>query len=113
MPRDGTRYLVLDDALHSIFEAVNAEFESQAGRVKERRSWRVSHREFRDDRAVFFVNYLPRSGVYTQSYYARVTSAGEATAPPAKIEAMYDPEFYALSTSRKLKTPNPLHTARR
>ena len=32
MPRDGTRYLVIDDPLPSIFEAVNTDFASQAGR---------------------------------------------------------------------------------
>jgi uncharacterized protein YfaS (alpha-2-macroglobulin family) len=113
MPRDGTRYLVIDDALPSIFETVNTEFESQAGRVANQSNWSISHQELRDDHAVFFLNYVPRSGTYTVTYHARVTSAGEAKAPPAKIEAMYDPEFYALSTSRRFKTPNPLHTAMR
>ncbi|MFP6878013.1 MAG: MG2 domain-containing protein [Roseibacillus sp.] len=113
MPRDGTRYLVIDDPLPSIFEAVNTEFGSQAGRLKKTTSWRISNQELRDDRAVFFVNYIPRSGSYKVSYHARVTSAGTAVAPPAKVEAMYEPEFYALSSSRAFKTPNPLHTAAR
>jgi len=113
MPRDGTRYLAIDDPLPSIFEAVNTEFASQAGRLRKESSWRISHQEIRDDRAVFFINHLPRSGSYTLSYHARVTSAGSAVAPPAKVEAMYEPEFFALSASRKFTTPNPLNTAAR
>ena len=113
MPRDGTRYLVVDDPLPSLFEAVHTGFASQAGRVRENTNWRVSHRELRDDRAVFFLNRVPRSGTYKLSYYARVTSSGEAVAPPAKVEAMYEPEFFALSTSRRFETPNPLSTAMR
>ena len=113
MPRDGTSYLVIDDPLPSIFEAVNTEFASQAGRLKRKVRWNISNQELRDDRAVFFVNYVPRSGTYKASYHARVTSAGTAIAPPAKVEAMYEPEFFALSPSRPFKTPNPLHTAAR
>ena len=113
MPRDGTRYLVVDDPLPSIFEAVNTDFASQAGRLKSKKDWSVSHQEFRDDRVLFFMNYLPRSGSYTLSYQARVTSAGSALAPPAKVEAMYEPEFFALSASRRFVTPNPLKTANR
>ena len=113
MPRDGTRYLAIDDPLPSIFEAVNTEFASQAGRLRKEGSWRISHQEIRDDRAVFFINHLPRSGNYTLSYHARVTSAGAAVAPPAKVEAMYEPEFFALSASRQFTTPNPLKAAAR
>ena len=113
MPRDGTRYLVVDDPLPSIFEAVNTDFASQAGRLKINKDWSISHQEFRDDRVLFFMDYVPSSGSYTLSYQARVTSAGSALAPPAKVEAMYEPEFFALSASDRFVTPNPLKTANR
>lgn len=114
MPRDGTRYLVVDDPLPSLFETVNTQFASQAGRLaKGKNYWNPDYRELRKDRALFFINHVPRSGVYKLSYHARVTSAGEATAPPAKVEAMYEPEFYALSPSRRLTTPPPPETAGR
>lgn len=113
MPRDETNYLVIDDPLPSIFEAVNTQFESQAGRLQKKSNWQVSNQELRDDRALFFVNHIPRSGTYWLSYHARVTSAGTAVAPPAKVEAMYEPEFFALSSSRTFRTPNPLQTAAR
>ena len=113
MPRDETAYLVVDDPLPSILEAVNTTFASQAGRLEKENDWEVSHEEIRDDRVLFFIDYLPRSGSYTLSYHARVTSAGSAVAPPAKVEAMYEPEFFALSASRQFTTPNPLNTAAR
>ena len=113
MPRDETVYLVIDDPLPSIFEAVNTTFASQTGRLNKNNNWEVSHEELRDDRVLFFINSLPRSGSYTLSYHARVTSAGSVVAPPAKVEAMYEPEFFALSASHKFTTPNPLHTATR
>jgi len=112
IPQAGTRYLAIDDPLPALFETVNADFASQAGNVKQARtSWRVSHRELRDDRALFFINYADRSGQQTLEYYARVTSAGNAVAPPAKVEAMYDPQSFALSASQAFQTPNPLATA--
>ena len=55
------------------------------------------------ERAVFFLNYVPRGGTYTVSYHARVTTAGEATAPPAKVEAMYEPEVNGRTVSRKVE----------
>ena len=113
VPGTGARYLVIDDPLPSLFETVNTEFKSQAGNVRDERNWRVSHKELRDERAVFFINYLSRGGRYKVSYLARVTSAGEAIAPPAKVEAMYDPQSFGLSSSRLFKTPDPLTTAGR
>ena len=74
----------------------------------------MSHQELRDDRAVFFIDHPDRGGSHSLSYLARVTSAGEAIAPPAKVEAMYDPQSFALSSSsHSFKTPDPLVTAAR
>ena len=112
VPADNSRYLVVDDPLPSLFEAVNTDFKSQSGVTKKTHNgWRVSHQELRDDRAVFFLDRVYKRGSYKLSYHARVTSAGEAVAPPAKIEAMYDPQSYALTASRTFKTPNPIPTA--
>ena len=114
VPSDNSRYLVIDDSLPSLFETVNTDFASQAGAIKKQRDgWNVSHKELRDDRAVFFLNHVYRRGTYTVSYHARVTTAGQAVAPPAKIEAMYDPQSYALTAPRTFRTPNPVPTAGR
>jgi uncharacterized protein YfaS (alpha-2-macroglobulin family) len=115
LPRDDARYLVVEDPLPAICEAVNTEFVTQAGRIAGRgpNGWEVSHQELRDDRAVFFVNRCHHRGTYEISYHARVTSAGQAAVPPAKVEAMYDPRFFALSASTTLRTPAPAMTSGR
>ncbi|MES2476841.1 MAG: MG2 domain-containing protein [Verrucomicrobiota bacterium] len=103
LPKDDTRYLVIEDPLASIFETVNTDFASQRAAVGTRTSendWNVSHSELRTDRAVFFLDHVWRKGTYTVSYLARCTLAGQAVAPPAKVESMYDPENFALSASR-------------
>ena len=103
LPRDGTSYVVVEDPLASLFETVNSDFQSQrsaAGVSGSENDWSVSHSELRSDRAVFFLDHVRRGGTHTLSYLARCTIAGRATAPPAKVESMYDPEKFALSASR-------------
>jgi alpha-2-macroglobulin len=107
LPSDQTKYLVIDDPLPALFETVNADFASQKAAVGTRTSqddWNVSHSELRSDRATFFLDQVWRKGTYTLSYLARCTVSGQATAPPAKVESMYDPENVALSASRVFMT---------
>ncbi len=107
LPKDNSRYLVIEDPLPSIFETVNNDFSSQSAAAGIRTSesdWTVSHSELRTDRAAFFLDEVWRKGTYTLTYLARCTIAGQATAPPAKVESMYDPENFALSASRVFNT---------
>ena len=107
LPSDDTRYLVVDDPLPSIFEAVNTDFASQAGGQTIHTSendWSISHSELRSDRAVFFMDHVYRKGTYKLTYLARCTVGGEASVPPAKAESMYNPESFALSASQKFST---------
>ena len=104
LPNDDLRYLVIEDRLPSLFEAVNNSFDSQASNMSAGNTsdteWSVSHSELRDDRAVFFLDRGWRNDTKTLVYLARVTQSGQAIAPPAKVESMYDPENLALSASR-------------
>ncbi len=105
LPADDSRYLVIEDRLPAIFEAINNDFSSQAahsnaGHTSEH-SWNISHRELRSDRAVFFYDRIWRKGRQEITYLARCTMDGQATAPPAKAESMYDPDNVALSASRE------------
>ena len=103
LPAGGTRYLVVEDPLPALFETVNDRFESQRSAVADdpgRDNWHISHSELRDDRAVFYLDYVHAAGTYAASYLARCTLAGEATAPQAKAELMYDATKTALSNSR-------------
>lgn len=109
LPRDDERYLVIEDRLPSVFEAINNSFASQApptaaGGTSES-SWTISHSEVRDDRVMFFFDRIYSSGTRTLTYLARCTMAGEAYAPSAKVEAMYDPDHTALSASRQFEVP--------
>ena len=107
LPKDDTRYLVIEDLLPAVLETVNSDFQSQKSALGVRTSetdWNISHSELRSDRAVFFLDHVWRKGTYTVTYLARCTLAGQATAPPAKVESMYDPENFALSASRVFHT---------
>ncbi len=103
LPKDDTKYLVVEDMLPASFETVNTDFRSQGsgtGAATSETDWQVSHSELRTDRAVFYLDHIWRSGTYTLTYLARCTVAGGTFAPPAKVEGMYDPSFFALSASR-------------
>jgi len=103
LPKDDIKYLVIEDPLPSVFETVNTAFKSQSsglGISTSENDWNISHSELRNDRAVFFLDQVLRKGTYTVTYLARCTLSGRATAPPAKVESMYDPENFALSASR-------------
>ncbi|MEN8783356.1 MAG: MG2 domain-containing protein [Akkermansiaceae bacterium] len=102
LPDKAMRYLAIDDPLPSSFQAVNTDFGSQAGRVKNERNWRVSHKEVRLDRVLFFVDNPRRSSNVTMSYHARVTHDGENFVPSTKVEEMYDPSSFALGATQNL-----------
>ena len=99
-------YVVIEDRLPSILEAVNDDFESQKSRFKgnSQNHWLINHQELRADRALFFVNRSWNDSTQTISYLARVTSAGTATSPAAKVECMYDPLQLAITESLRLTT---------
>ena len=99
-------YVVIEDRLPSLFEAVNNDFASQRSKFRGNSDyqWSINHKELRSDRASFFVNRSWKNGMRTISYLARVTSAGVATAPAAKVECMYDPIQVAITDSVKLTT---------
>ncbi|MGE9268008.1 MAG: alpha-2-macroglobulin family protein, partial [Verrucomicrobiales bacterium] len=101
-PRNDLRYLAIDDPLPAAFEAINTDFQSQAGRVQKDHNWSVSNQEIRSDRVLFFIEHVHRAGLIELSYHARITSAGDTHAPPAKAELMYHPENFALSASQEV-----------
>jgi uncharacterized protein YfaS (alpha-2-macroglobulin family) len=105
LPSDDSRYLIVEDRLPAIFEAVNNDFASQAAHgnagATSDRDWSVSHSELRSDRALFFFDRVWQGGRQEIHYLARCTMEGKAVAPPAKVESMYDPDNTALSASRE------------
>lgn len=112
LPNERETYLAIDDALPAIFEAVNPEFRtSETQRVNAARSARTlwtSHRELRRDRVLFFADSVFGAGDYQLQYLARVVAPGEVSAPPAKIEAMYEPQRFGLSGSGRISASSRL-----
>lgn len=113
IPAARETYLAIDDPLPAIFEAVNPSFKSQATQKvnsqRKRRTLHTNYREIRKDRVLFFADSVFSSGDYSLQYLARVVAPGQVTAPPAKIEAMYEPQRFGLSgTERIAAGPLPL-----
>lgn len=106
LPAARETYLAIDDPLPSIFEAINPSFKSQATQrvnaEEKKRTLYTSYREIRKDRVLFFADSVFASGDYSLQYLARVVAPGEVTAPPAKIEAMYEPQRFGLSGTVKI-----------
>ncbi len=97
-------FMVLEDPLPSILEAVNPEFVSRhvAG-VEAESPWLISHREMRADRVLYFCDALP-PGAYTFTYLARVRMAGEALAAAPTVTSMYRPERFGLGEISRLRS---------
>jgi len=58
-----------------------------------------THRELRDDRAVFSAPVL-RPGTYVLSYVARATTPGTFILPSAHAEEMYNPAVHGRGDGR-------------
>ncbi|NRB75424.1 MAG: hypothetical protein HRU46_13765, partial [Verrucomicrobiales bacterium] len=101
LPAGKETYLAIDDPLPAIFEAVNPRFTTQAtqqvNQEGRKRTLYANHRELQQDRVMFFADYISGEGDYRTQYLARVVAPGQVTAPPAKIEAMYEPQRFGLS----------------
>jgi len=104
--REAARYVVIDDALPAILEAINPEFRTQearsAGALADDGNWWVSDfREIRKDRLLSFADWV-EPGTYTLRYVTRVRAAGTVTAPSAKVEEMYHPERCGFTETQTL-----------
>lgn len=102
----GNRYLAVEDPLPSVFEPVNPEFATQnaKGDAGGANAWTCDHSELRNDRALFFTNNWSDLGRFELKYLARVIAEGDVIAPPARIEAMYEPDHYGLSEIQRVQT---------
>ncbi len=102
--RERAEWVAIEDPLPAVLEAVTPEFKSDQtrGASAVRAGWWADHRELRQDRMLYFRNHLPE-GTHVIQYLARVRAAGDATAPSAKVEAMYQPERVGLSGSVRVQ----------
>ncbi len=61
--------------------------------------WYFNHSEVRDDRVMYFADYLPR-GVYEIDYYLRATSVGNFADLPTLAQETYFPEVFGRSAGK-------------
>ena len=96
-------YFVLEDYLPSNMEAINPEITSQSAGL-EWNPWShwFDNREFQSHRVRGFCTRWAGRDLLNMSYYARVKRAGEAMAPPASAQLMYEPQTYGLSPNTKV-----------
>ena len=99
-------YVVIDDPLPAGFEAVDTSLLTSSSREQAldgacldcggsqdgSRSTFI-RRELRDDRALFFMDYMG-PGVHRYRYLARATTLGQFVVPPLRVEEMYSPENF-------------------
>jgi uncharacterized protein YfaS (alpha-2-macroglobulin family) len=95
-PRD---FVVIDDPLPAGLEAINSNLSTSSLRygsdefAQESEPAPLTHRELRDDRALFFVDHLP-AGVFHYRYLVRATGLGRFVVPSTRALAMYEPEIF-------------------
>lgn len=96
-------YFVLEDYLPSNMEAINPAIPSQSAGL-EWQPWSqwFDNREFQAHRVRGFCTRWGGRDLLNMSYYARVKRAGEAVAPPASAQLMYEPQTYGLSPNTKV-----------
>jgi uncharacterized protein YfaS (alpha-2-macroglobulin family) len=94
---EGARYVALVDPLPAGFEPVNSKLETERGATQGQDdaqgdywSWTWSFTAQHDDRSYAFSDAMEQ-GCHDHAHVLRATSTGTFTAPPAHVEAMYEP----------------------
>lgn len=65
-------------------------------------SWYFNHSEVKDDRIMYFADFLPK-GVYEIDYYVRATSVGKFADLPAIAQETYYPEVFGRSAGKQFE----------
>lgn len=68
-------------------------------------NWYFNHSEIRDDKVMFFADFLPK-GVYELDYYLRATSVGKFADLPTLAQEIYFPEVFGRSIGRTFEVLN-------
>ncbi|MFM7818004.1 MAG: hypothetical protein ACKPGI_13670, partial [Verrucomicrobiota bacterium] len=97
-------WLAVEDPIPAVLEPVQGVFRTE-GRTAHPMipEWSSDFREIRGDRVRHFKNHVPE-GIHWIRYLARVRSAGDVVAPPARVEAMYDPDRFGHSAGGRIQT---------
>jgi uncharacterized protein YfaS (alpha-2-macroglobulin family) len=93
------RYIAIEDPLPAGCEAVDSALSTTSIQgMQYNVSWRwwISHRDLRDEKAVFFSNYLT-PGTYEYTYIVRAGLPGRFRVLPATAMELYFPEVFGRS----------------
>lgn len=96
------RYLMVEDPIPSGAEIIQRD---ELYEVRNQPPWwkfSFTSRELRDDRAVFFQTY-GIAGEMQYVYLIKIVNPGQFRVSPARVEPMYQPEFFAASESRTVE----------
>ncbi len=106
-------YVAVEDLLPAGLEPIDFEFATSEQALEEAENkldgwywwnplWHFNHHEIRNDRIVYFADYLP-AGTYEITYFARAATAGEFHDLPAQALEMYTPEVFGRSAGRMVE----------
>lgn len=99
---DDWRYLMVEDPIPSGAELVERD---DLYEFKTKPSWWeawYTKRELRDDRAVFFQTWWSR-GENRFTYLMKIVNPGDFRVSPARVEPMYQPQYFAAGEASKLE----------
>jgi uncharacterized protein YfaS (alpha-2-macroglobulin family) len=107
LPETGT-YIIVEDKLPGGLEALNEGLNSTSHVASAYESFEYqwqglgyNNKEVHGDRVTFFITEIER-GVKTFTYFARATHAGDFTAMPTEVYAMYNLALWGRSASSQL-----------
>jgi uncharacterized protein YfaS (alpha-2-macroglobulin family) len=95
-----SRYLMIEDPIPAGCEQVESVSGIDLNYSSNGWSDWYSSREFRDNRAVFFLNYFQGKASY--QYAMRVQVPGQFRIAPARVEQMYQPSVQANTTNGRM-----------
>lgn len=104
-------YLMVEDFLPAGLEGIDFNLNTaEQGLQKEEKgcyyadcsSWYFQHSEIKDDRLMYFADFLPK-GVYELDYYVRATSVGKFADLPTLAQETYYPEVFGRTAGKLLE----------
>ncbi len=95
------RFVAIDDPVAAGLELADPRLQSTPGWVRSLVTGVETQRELSPGRVVIFRDDLP-AGVHRWTYVARATTAGDFSAPPARVDEMYTPETFARTAAQSV-----------
>lgn len=98
-------YVMIEDFLPAGLEGIDFNLKTSEQNLQEKdcdyycHNWYFNHSEVRDDRMMYFADFLPK-GIYELDYYLRATSVGTFADLPVLAQETYFPEVFGRTEGR-------------